>query len=29
MYIITHVAQLAKTSETQPVGRGFEPRPDH
>ena len=31
MYIIKTacVAQLAKASDTQSVGRGFEPRPEH
>ena len=30
IYIITaYVAQLAKASDTQAVGHGFEPRPDH
>ena len=30
MYILTtRVAQLAKASDTEAVGRGFEPRPDH
>ena len=27
IYITACVAQLAKASDTQPVGRGFEPRP--
>ena len=29
IYTTACVAQLAKASDTQAVGRGFEPRPDH
>ena len=27
--LCTHVAQFAKASDTQAVGHGFEPHPDH
>ena len=29
IYITACVAQVAKASDTQAVGHGFDPRPDH